>query len=90
MPKQAPLRMCVVCRTMLPKNELFRFVRTAEGIDIDTTGKTAGRGAYVCKKPECIAKSIKKRAFDKVFSERLNDGIYEQLQADYDKLTKNQ
>lgn len=90
MPKQVPLRMCVVCRTMLPKNELLRFVRTADGVIIDTAGKTAGRGAYVCKNPVCIAKCIKKRALDKVFSERLDDKVYEQLQTDYDKLAKNQ
>lgn len=34
---------------MKPKKELIRIVRTPEGaIELDKTGKKAGRGAYVC------------------------------------------
>ncbi len=89
MPKKIPMRMCVVCRTMLEKAELLRLVRTEDGVVIDTTGKLAGRGAYICKNPECIAKCAKKRILDRAFNEKLPDGIYEKLLSDYAGLTKN-
>ena len=36
--------------------------------------KKAGRGAYVCKNPECFEKCVKKRVFDRVFQEKLSEG----------------
>ena len=39
----------------------MRVVRTPEGaVELDTTGKRAGRGAYVCASAECWASAIKK------------------------------
>ena len=38
--KKVPQRMCIVCRTMHPKNELTRIVRLETGeIIVDKTGK---------------------------------------------------
>ena len=56
------MRMCVGCREMTPKKELLRIVRSSpQGvIAFDRVGKAPGRGAYVCKKAECL----KKRAQD--------------------------
>jgi len=53
--RSVPMRRCVACRTSRPKAELLRVVRTPSGaIEIDATGRAAGRGAYVCKRPECV------------------------------------
>lgn len=41
------------CRTVLAKRQLVRIVRTAEGVRIDTTGKLAGRGAYLHDRRSC-------------------------------------
>lgn len=59
MPKKIPSRMCVVCRNMFEKPDLIRVVKGADGVSIDLTGKKAGRGAYVCKNPECFEKCVK-------------------------------
>ena len=55
--RKVPLRMCVGCREMKPKKELVRVVRDPEGeISIDLRGKKAGRGAYICRAPDCLEK----------------------------------
>ncbi len=59
-----PTRMCSGCMTRRPKEELLRVVRTPEGkMTVDYTGKSDGRGAYVCPNEECIAKAEKKNRF---------------------------
>lgn len=41
------------CHTVMPKRQLVRIVRTAEGVLIDPTGKRAGRGAYLHDRRSC-------------------------------------
>ena len=58
--KHVPQRTCLGCRQIKTKRELIRIVRTPDGeIEIDTGGKKAGRGAYLCKSPECWEQAIK-------------------------------
>ena len=53
-PKHVPQRTCVVCRSERGKRELVRIVRTPAGaVQVDPTGKVAGRGAYLCKARLC-------------------------------------
>jgi predicted RNA-binding protein YlxR (DUF448 family) len=53
-PKHVPQRTCVVCRSERGKRELVRIVRTPAGsVQVDPTGKLAGRGAYLCKAQSC-------------------------------------
>jgi hypothetical protein len=50
----------VVCRTTDAKRALTRLVRTPdEGVQLDPTGKRAGRGAYLCDDPACWQAAIK-------------------------------
>jgi len=59
--KHIPQRTCVGCRTTGGKRELVRVVRTQdERVEIDATGKRAGRGAYVCARPYCWEEALKK------------------------------
>ncbi len=51
--KHVPQRTCVGCRTTMPKRQLVRIVRTAEGVQVDPTGKKAGRGAYLHDRRSC-------------------------------------
>ena len=52
--KHIPLRTCVACREVKSKRELVRLVRSADGdIQVDTSGREPGRGAYLCRMPEC-------------------------------------
>lgn len=41
------------CRTVMPKRQLVRIVRTADGVQVDPTGKKAGRGAYLHDRRSC-------------------------------------
>ena len=77
MNKKIPLRMCVVCREMKPKNECIRVVRVNDSTYvIDETGKMNGRGAYVCKNVECINKCKKTKALNRSFKHNVGDAIY--------------
>ena len=52
--KKRPERKCLGCGESKPKNELARVVRAPDGsVSLDLTGRKSGRGAYVCKNPEC-------------------------------------
>ncbi len=52
--KHIPLRMCIACQERYPKRELIRVVCTPEGtVEIDPKGKHPGRGAYICRRPQC-------------------------------------
>jgi predicted RNA-binding protein YlxR (DUF448 family) len=46
-PKHVPQRTCIACRRVGGKRSLLRLVRTEAGVEIDPTGKKAGRGAYL-------------------------------------------
>ena len=79
--RKIPMRMCLCCREMKPKRELVRVVLNKEGqISVDLTGKAAGRGAYLCREVQCVAKLLKTRALDRGFSRKVEDAVYEQLQ----------
>ncbi len=47
------------CREILPKRKMIRLVRTADGVQIDPTGKLAGRGAYLHDRRECWERGLK-------------------------------
>jgi hypothetical protein len=44
---------------VLPKRSLIRIVRRPEAIQIDSTGKLAGRGAYLHDKRSCWESGLK-------------------------------
>ncbi len=79
-PRKIPMRQCLGCREMFPKKELIRAVRSPEGkISLDFKGKLPGRGAYVCRKKECLEKAKKSCAFERAFSVSVPDEVYDEL-----------
>lgn len=56
--KHIPQRTCVGCREVQGKRTMVRLVRTEEGVSLDTTGKQAGRGAYLHIQQDCITKGL--------------------------------
>lgn len=82
------------CGEMFNKNELVRIVKSkikdAEDeqyeISLDLTGKKSGRGAYVCKKSECLNKARKakriERSLDCVIPDEVYDRMEQELKAD--------
>ena len=68
MGKKIPMRMCVGCRQMKEKKDMIRVLRTQEGeFCIDITGKKNGRGAYVCKNPQCLQMAVKNHGLERSF-----------------------
>ena len=79
--KKVPLRKCTGCGEMKPKKELVRVVNTPEGeISLDPTGTMNGRGAYLCKDPQCLRKAQKSKRIEKALSCTVPDEIYNKLE----------
>jgi predicted RNA-binding protein YlxR (DUF448 family) len=82
--RKIPLRKCVACQEMKPKKQLIRVVRTPqEEIQIDQSGKKAGRGAYLCAQVSCFKLAQKSKAFDRALKQNVSTLIYEQLAQDF-------
>lgn len=80
MNKKKPARTCMGCNETKEKNELFRIVKTKEGIiEIDLTGKKEGRGAYICKNEKCLDKVMKSKRLARVLKQEISQEIYENL-----------
>lgn len=91
--KKIPLRMCTGCGEMKPKKELVRVVKAPEKTDeegnvtggevsLDLTGRKPGRGAYICRNPECLRLARKARRFERAFSCKIPDEVYETMEAE--------
>lgn len=79
--KRIPLRKCTGCGEMKPKRELVRIVKSPENdISLDSTGKKAGRGAYLCPNQACLTAARKARRLEKAFSCQIPDAVYAQLE----------
>ncbi|CBK74520.1 Predicted nucleic-acid-binding protein implicated in transcription termination [Butyrivibrio fibrisolvens 16/4] len=55
-----PLRKCVACGQMLPKDQLFRVAIVDGKVQLDISLKAQSRGAWVCKNEKCILLAEKK------------------------------
>lgn len=88
MPKmrKLPQRMCVGCREMKSKKELIRVVRTPEGgIEIDHTGKRAGRGAYLCPLLTCLDQAVKGKRLQKALEKEIPVEVLERVRQELAK-----
>lgn len=76
-----PLRMCAGCRERAPKKELIRVVRTPDGgLLLDARDKAPGRGAYICRKAECLKKAKKSRALERALNISISEEAYAELE----------
>lgn len=77
-------RSCIGCAVKDSKQKLYRIVRTADGaIDLDLTGRRAGRGAYVCSLP-CLEKAYKQGKLSRSLKCSVEANLY---QCVHDKLS---
>ena len=79
--------MCVSCREMKGKTELYKIVRTVDGeVTLDNNGTINGRSAYICKNMDCLKKANKRGSVNKsLHSERGNDivmSLIKEMEAD--------
>jgi uncharacterized protein len=78
--RPVPQRTCVACRRVKNKRELVRLVRTAGGdIEIDSTGKKEGRGAYICPDRACWEKALKGKQLAVTLRSNITQGNREKL-----------
>lgn len=76
-----PLRMCAGCRERAPKKELIRVVRTPDGeVILDAKAKAPGRGAYICRRAECLKKARKSRALERMLEVTITPEAYDELE----------
>ena len=90
--RKMPLRKCTGCGEMKEKRELIRVVKApdtkdengeiiAKGeISLDLTGKKPGRGAYVCKKKECLKKARKAKRIERSLETEIPSEVYDQME----------
>lgn len=67
------MRRCVGCMESKPKQELIRITCYEGNVSVDPTGKARGRGVYLCRSAECLAKAEKKKALQRSFSVQLTE-----------------
>ena len=78
--KHIPQRTCVACRKVSTKQELIRLVRVSDSsVEVDTSGKKAGRGAYLCRAPECWEIGLKGSRLEYTLRTTLTQNNREQL-----------
>ena len=83
--RKVPMRKCVGCNEMKNKKELIRILKTPEGeILLDVTGKKNGRGAYLCKNPECFARAVKSKGLERSLGIHIPEEVYENLKKEMD------
>lgn len=79
--RHIPERTCIGCRQVKSKRELVRIVRTAgAGVVVDEKGKTAGRGAYLCRTKRCWEQGMKGNRLESVLRAALTREDRERLE----------
>ena len=83
--KKIPMRKCMGCMEMFPKRELIRVVKSKNEdesyeVSLDLTGKKNGRGAYICKSPECLKKARKAKRIERALECGISDEIWDEME----------
>ena len=89
MPHQ-PQRTCVACRSVQAPAQMLRVAaQFGQAPCLDDAGKekAPGRGAYLCRKPECARIAWKKRAFERALKLKtpLDASLKEQVETAIDR-----
>ena len=76
-----PLRICVSCGQENPKSEMMRIVVSGRNTEnkektYDETGRSHGRGAYICRKEKCVEKAFN----DGLIDDELRDIILKEIE----------
>ena len=74
--KKIPQRTCIGCKEKKDKKDLIRIVKDKEGnITLDKTGRSNGRGAYICDNIQCLEKAIKTKALARTFEMEIEETV---------------
>lgn len=79
------MRKCVGCGEMKSKKEMLRVIKTPEDlIELDSTGRKNGRGAYICFSKECLLKAVKNRGLERSLKISVPKEVMEKLSEEFD------
>jgi predicted RNA-binding protein YlxR (DUF448 family) len=80
MAERAPMRTCAGCRRVRPRVELIRLTVTVSTgrVTLDPTGRSPGRGAYLCRETgiTCLRRSRRHRSLAR--SLRVGDDLIDE------------
>lgn len=83
--KKIPMRKFVGCGEMKSKKEMLRVIKTPEDlIELDSTGRKNGRGAYICFSKECLLKAVKNRGLERSLKISVPKEVMEKLSEEFD------
>ena len=83
--KYIPTRKCICCQNRASKYELIRIIKTDDSFAVDANNSLSGRGAYVCRKNECISVLEKRSAVARAFKTKVSTQQYEKLTEELEK-----
>lgn len=87
--RKVPLRKCIGCQEMKSKKEMLRILKTTEGpIELDTTGKKNGRGAYLCYSKDCFLKAVKNKGLERSLKMSIPKTVYEELEKEIETIAE--
>ena len=95
MTKPIPERMCLVCRDLKSRDQLFRFVKSKEDGSFlpNAEGRLPGKGIYFCRTGDCLQRMQKERRLRRQILDKLSESALEWMQASRemsgDKLSKS-
>ena len=74
------MRQCCGCMEKKNGKEMLRIVRTPEGdVRYDPTGRSSGRGTYVCRSGECIERAFKRKGIARTLHTDIDPQTAEEL-----------
>jgi hypothetical protein len=80
--RRQPQRTCIACGDVAGKRTLVRVVRTPDGtVELDSTGKKSGRGAYVHSSVDCVQKVVKTGGLSRALNASVGTEVTDQLLA---------
>ena len=85
--KKIPMRQCIGCKEMKNKKEMMRVIKTPDDtIELDSTGRKNGRGAYICFSKECLSLAIKNKGLERSLKIKITEEVYKQLEKEFDEI----
>ena len=90
MARKAPVRTYIACGEAADKRTLVRIVRTPDAhVELDPSGKKAGRGAYLCLDGACFDKARAKHLLDARLRIKVGPEEYERLGHEFSELVSD-
>ena len=87
--KKVPLRQCIGCQEKKEKKGMVRVIKTPEEtIELDTTGRKNGRGAYICPRMECFMKARKSKGLERSLKTSIPQEVYEELEREMNRIDR--